>query len=210
MTCVQLYQIQLSKTVEDPPFTKFLGSFANAPGLVKVVWASQHEDDKFVGVAAQWSKYEAYSNWNTPEQTRISNELLQNVSNAPVYSDVVVFPEDAGSALAAPVVELVSWIYPAAKINADAEKTIAEGFYVFANAIMSEAPEAAGRTVGGWGQVPFDHEGTSSKRYTALIGWKSVEAHYACKKTPPFLDNIDHIGKHGHTGLEMAHYAYSQ
>ena len=53
MTCVQLYQIQLSKTVEDPPFTKFLGSFANAPGLVKVVLASQHEDDKFVGVAAR-------------------------------------------------------------------------------------------------------------------------------------------------------------
>lgn len=122
----------------------------------------------------------------------------------------MVFPDDAGPALAAPVVELVSWIYPSGRVDAETQNKIAKGFSVFANAIMSEAPEAAGESIGGWGQVEFDHDGTLSRRYTALIGWKSVEAHYACKETPPFQKNIHNIMEHNHTGIEMVHYAYSQ
>lgn len=157
-----------------------------------------------------WANHERYATWATPEQKKAITQLLDNLSSGPIYEDIVVFPGNAGPALAAPVVELVSWIYPSKKVDSDTKTQIAKGFSVFANAIVSEAPEAAGGTIGGWGQIDFEHEGILSKRYTALIGWKSVEAHYACKETPPFQKNIHNIMEHNHTGLEMVHYAYSQ
>jgi hypothetical protein len=103
----------------------------------------------------------------------------------------------------------VSWIHLSSKIDAGREKKVADGFSKFAKAITADASEAEGGLVGGWGQVEFDHGGIQPRRYTALIGWKSVEAHYACKKTAPFLENIHYFMENDDSGVEMVHYKYS-
>jgi hypothetical protein len=94
------------------------------------------------------------------------------------YDDVVNFPADAGPSLSAPVVELVSWIHYTSNIDKDLENKCLDGSAKFAKAISSESPESAGGLVAGWGQVEFKHDGMASRRFTALIGWKSVNAHY--------------------------------
>ena len=81
-------------------------------------------------------------------------------------------------------------------------------FKQFQKAISSEAPESDGGLVAGWGQVEFEHGGVTSRRFTCLIGWKSVEAHYACKLTAPFTENIHWLMENGHVGVEMVHYAF--
>jgi hypothetical protein len=126
-----------------------------------------------------------------------------------MYEDVVIFPEDAGPTIKANVVELVSWIHPVSKIDTAREEKVADGFAIFQKAISSDAPESDGGLVGGWGQIEFKHDGVASRRFTSLIGWKSVDAHYDCKKTQPFLDNIHHLIGNDHSGVEMVHFAYS-
>lgn len=71
-----------------------------------------------------------------------------------------------------------------------------------------ESPESAGGLVAGWGQVEFKHDGVASRRFTALIGWKSVNAHYKCKATAPFKDNIHWLMDNNDSGVEMVHYPY--
>jgi hypothetical protein len=95
------------------------------------------------------------------------------------------------------------------KIDAERANKVADGLEHFQKAISSEAPEADGGLVARWGQVSFDHEGVKSRRFTSLIGWKSVDAHYKGKETRPFLDNIHRLMENDDSGVEMVHYAYS-
>ena len=127
----------------------------------------------------------------------------------PLYAGVVIFSNDAGPTLGAPVVELLSWIFPSSEITPELTSKVTHDFDVIAKTV-SESPEAAGGFVSGWGQIEFDCGRVKSRRWTCLIGWKSVEAHYACKETTPYQDNIHHVMNHGHTGLEMVHFAYSR
>jgi hypothetical protein len=135
--------------------------------------------------------------------------LIESVASGKVYDEVVVFPENADAALGAPAVELVSWIYPVSKLTEEHKKKIETGFANF-KAPLSKTPQAAGDLVGGWAQSDFEHDGVPSRRWTLLIGWKSVEDHYACKKTQPFIDNIHWLMENDHVDpVDMVHYAYS-
>jgi hypothetical protein len=78
-----------------------------------------------------------------------------------------------------PTIEIVSWIYPIEKLTEEHKEKIATDFDKF-KAAISSTPEAARGLVAGWSQHYFDHEGVRAWRWTALIGWKSVEDHYAC------------------------------
>jgi hypothetical protein len=111
--------------------------------------------------------------------------------------------------LSAPIDEQVSWIHPVSKIDRERENKVAYGFTQFAAAINGKAPEAAGGLVGGWGQVEFEYEGVKFRRFTAFIGWKSVEEHYKCKETALFMDNVHWLRENGHSGMEMVHYKYA-
>jgi hypothetical protein len=130
---------------------------------------------------------------------------LKVLTSKPIYNDIVLFPEDARPALRAPVNEQVSWIHPVSKIASDCEKKVAYGFSHFAEAI-NKAPEAASSLVNDWCLVEFEHDGVKSRRFTALIGWKSVEEHYRCKETALFMDNVHWLRGNDHSGVEMAHY----
>jgi hypothetical protein len=114
---------------------------------------------------------------------------------------------DAGPSLNAQTVELVSWIYPTEKVDDKFEQKCIYGFDKFSESISS-SKWASGGMISGWSINTFDHDGTQSRRFTGLIGWQSVEAHYECKKTPTFTDHI-HWLENGDTGIEMVHYDYS-
>jgi hypothetical protein len=87
------------------------------------------------------------------------------------------------------------------------EADLYEKFTHFAAGIES-SEHSAGKTTGGWGQILFEHKGQECKRFTALIGWKSVEDHAACKSTPAFRDNIHLLSKNNDIGVEMVHYEF--
>ncbi len=157
-----------------------------------------------------WTSYDDQKTWASSKAGHETKDAITKFADGPVYEDVVVFAEDAGPSIGARVVELVSWIHPTSNIDAEKEKKVASDFTQFQNAIGTEAPESDGGLVAGWGQIKFDHEGVLSRRFTSLIGWKSVQAHYDCKKTAPFLDNIHWLMDNDDAGVEMVHYAYSQ
>lgn len=135
---------------------------------------------------------------------------IKSIATGPLYEDIVLFSEAADDALGANVVELVSRIHPTSQIDKEKMKKVEYGFSKFQQAISSEAPEADGGLVAGWGQVEFDHEGVPSRRFTSFIGWKSVQAHYDCKSTPLFTKNIHWLRENNDTGVEMVHYAFSK
>jgi hypothetical protein len=104
--------------------------------------------------------------------------MLESITAGALYEDVVNCPADAGPSISAPVVVLVSWIHHTSNIDLDLENKRLDAFAKFAKAISSESPESAGGLAAGWGQVEFKHDGVASRHFTALIGWKSVNAHY--------------------------------
>jgi hypothetical protein len=102
----------------------------------------------------------------------------------------------------------VSWIHPTVNVTEEKKKAVYDGFLHFREAV-SPLPEPDGGMVAGWGQMDFEREGVPSLRFTALVGWKSVEAHFGCKKTAVFEANIHHLRGQGARGVEMVHYAFS-
>lgn len=133
------------------------------------------------------------------------------VDTTPRFGDVVVFPADAGPSLSAAIVEQVSFFLPYSEVDAGREKRVADGFAKFAESIMAD-PEADDGMVGGWGRLPAFQEGVSCRRYTTLMGWKSYDAHFACKKTAVYKDNVHHLKKTECSlvaTVDMAHYKYS-
>ncbi|KAI1132563.1 hypothetical protein F5Y10DRAFT_230846 [Nemania abortiva] len=213
MSAVQLFQIPGTGTVKDdsPALRALVDRFRSAAGNTMTLWAPQHEDDKIAGLAAVWTSQDAQKAWGSSES---GQSTLSDIKKLPagllLYEDTVIFSEDPRPALRAKVVELVSWIHPVDQVTAEKKSEIEQGFKKFQVAITQQSPEADGGLVSGWGQDEFDFKGVLSRRFTLLIGWKSVEAHYACKKTKPFTDNIHWLMDYGHSEIEMAHYAYSQ
>ncbi|KAK5442724.1 hypothetical protein LTS15_010931 [Exophiala xenobiotica] len=210
MAAVRLIQLKPTVGVDNEKWLKIISGFRSAEGGTAVVWALQHEDSKIAGIAACFDTYGHQKAWAASDAGHKVEDDISVLACGSIYEDVVLFPEDPLPTIKANVVELVSWIHPVDKIDAEREKKIADGFKHFQKAISSEAPEADGGLVAGWGQVPFDHEGVKSRRFTSLIGWKSVDAHYKCKETRPFLDNIHWLMENDDSGVEMVHYAYSK
>jgi hypothetical protein len=121
----------------------------------------------------------------------------------------VVFPyEDPSMAFNAPVTEVMPWFFPLSMMKPEFTELVPGNFIKFAKRI-AEAPEHVGRAVGGWGKYEVEFNGQRCRSFTGFIGWKSVEAHQACKTTPPFKNHI-HLPRHpGNAGLEMKHFALS-
>jgi hypothetical protein len=151
-----------------------------------------------------------YWDWTNTDDYKTINVLLELLASGHVCDQVIVFSEDASAALEAPTVEIVSWIYPIEKLNEERKEQTATDFGKF-KAAISNTPEAAGGLVAGWSQHYFDHKGVRARRWTALIGWKSVEDHYACKNTKAFLDNIHWLMDNEHLEpVEMVHYNFAK
>lgn len=131
------------------------------------------------------------------------------MSLSPNYtSEVVVLPADAEPSLHAETVEVVTWVYPANQVDAAFEKKAIDGFNKFGESI-SPSKWASGGMVAGWNTKTHTVNGESVRYFTGLIGWKSMEAHYECKKTPTFTDHIHHMVL-GDVRVDMCHYNYSQ
>ncbi|KAK3690190.1 hypothetical protein B0T22DRAFT_463142 [Podospora appendiculata] len=209
---VQLLQIPLSGGIQanEPAWTSLIEKLRGANGLVKVLWATQHENSQVAGIAAIWKSLDAHKEWTASSDGIAFQNDLVSIASAPIHADFVVFTGSVDVTLAAHAVELVSWIHPAANLTEAKEKAVEEGFAHFQTAISAEAPQSDGGLVAGWGQVEFEHKGVPSRRFTCLIGWKSVEAHYECKTTPVFTDNIHHLRDPQAIGVEMVHYAFSE
>lgn len=159
-------------------------------------------------ILAVWKSLESQNDWAKSEQGAAVQANMQAMASGPVYHDVVVFTEDVEPTLAAEAVELVSWIHPSSSIDQKKMSDVEQGFKIFQKAISTQAPESDKGLVGGWGQE-FDYNGTPSRRWTALIGWKSVQAHYDCKKTAIFTENIHWLMDYGHSEVEMVHFSYA-
>lgn len=157
-----------------------------------------------------WKSYDAQKDWAASAASTTLMGDIKSIATGPLYEDILLFSEAADGTLSANAVEIVSRIHPTSQIDKDKMEKVEYGFSKFQEAISNEAPQAEGGLVAGWGQVEFDHEGVPSRRFTAFIGWKSVQAHYDCKSTPPFKKNIHWLMENGHTGTEMVHYAFSQ
>ncbi|KAI1111816.1 hypothetical protein F5Y14DRAFT_424135 [Nemania sp. NC0429] len=211
MSTVQLFQLPTADIVKSstPAIQDLVGKFRSATGNTATFWAAQHEDNKIAGLAAVWESRDAQDAWISSEAGQSAMSDIANVSAGPCYQDSVLFSEDPRPAFGAKVVELVSWVYPVDIIAAKKDE-IEQGFRKFQAAITQQAPEADGGLVSGWGQEEFDFKGVPSRRFTLLIGWKSVDAHYSCKTTKPFTENIHWLCDYGHSEIEMVHYAYSQ
>ncbi|KAF2794700.1 hypothetical protein K505DRAFT_360843 [Melanomma pulvis-pyrius CBS 109.77] len=211
MSAAQLIQIPLTTSIsgDTEPWSKLIKLLRAADSNIGTTWSPQEEDSKTAGVAANWTSFEEYQTWTKTNKYKTVTSLIKSVSSGEIYNNVVVFPKNAGPSLGAPTIELVSWIYEVSKLTNEQKKKIEVGFANF-QAPLSKTSEAAGGLVGGWSQNDFNHDGITSGRFTALIGWKSVESHYACKKTKPFLDNIHWLMENDHSEpVEMVHYAYS-
>ncbi|GAW18774.1 hypothetical protein ANO14919_082560 [Xylariales sp. No.14919] len=211
MSTVQFFQITTEGAVngDSPALQTLVNRYRNASDNTMTLWAPQHEDGKVAGIATVWASHDAQKAWESSEAGQSARSDIKKLSTGELYDDTVLFSEDAIPVLKAKVVELVSWIHPADQIAAK-KREIEEGFKKFQTAITQQSPEADGGLVSGWGQGEFDFKGVLSRRFTLLIGWKSVEAHYACKKTKPFTDNIHWLRGYGHSEVVMVHYAYSQ
>jgi hypothetical protein len=152
-----------------------------------------------------WKTSEAYNKFkSSPEYQAVIGKF----GTSGTSEDLLLCSSAAAPTLTAPTVEIVSWIHHSSNITPEFEKVVFEKFEVFNEAITTQSPYAAGGMAAGWGQVEFDLEGVPSRRFTALIGWKSVEAHTTCKGTLPFRDNIHLLSKNGNAAFEMGHYFF--
>lgn len=130
---------------------------------------------------------------------------LEALAAGPIYEDVLTIREHPTHPFDAEVVELVSWFHPVSTIDYAKQVQVGYGFDRFKQAIL-DSPEIDGGLCAGWGEFEFEHKGVTCRRFTALIGWKSVDAHYACKSTPVFIENFHWLMDNNHTGVEMVHY----
>jgi hypothetical protein len=157
-----------------------------------------------------WKSYDAQKKWAASTESTAWMSKIKSIAAGPLYEDIVLFSEVVDAALGANVVELVSWIHPTSQINKEKMDKVEYGFSQVRKSISNQAPEADGDLVAGWGQIEFDHDGVPSRRFTAFIGWKSVKAHNDFKSTPLFPENIHWLMENNHTGVEVAHYAFSK
>ncbi|KUJ13138.1 uncharacterized protein LY89DRAFT_737122 [Mollisia scopiformis] len=199
------FALRDASTVDGSEWKNLISLFKGADGNVSTFWAVQEEDKKVAGIAVSWKSLDNQAAFFKKIEL---SKAIKAVTSKSIYNDMVIFLVDPAPTLSAPAVELVSWIYLVSKIDKEREDKVAYGFLKFADAISSRAPEAAGGLVSGWGQMPFEHEDVESRRFTSFIGWKSVEDHYKCKETPPFLENIHWLMENDDSGIEMVHYKY--
>lgn len=225
MASVLILQVPTESTTE---LTKLIASIRNASGNVATFCTKQHEDTNVMGIAASklcpsstdknysltdcglsdWESREALNSWLSSTDGVSTKQEILKLATGPVYEDIVLFSEDVMPSLGATAVELVSWFHPVTKIDNKKKEQAWHGFEEFRKAIQ-DTPQAEGGLVAGWGEIPLQNDGTLSKRFTLFIGWKSVDAHYECKETPAFLDNIHWLNDNDDDGVEMVHYYWS-
>ncbi|KAJ8132738.1 hypothetical protein O1611_g881 [Lasiodiplodia mahajangana] len=210
MSIVQFLQIPTAEVIGSGSSTVngVAEIFRTASGNTATLWASQHEDNKVAGLAAVWESQDAQRAWTTSQEGQAVESTIKKLSTGPLYDDTVIFSEDPFPVLKANAVELISCIYSVDQYKAR-KGDIEQGFKHFQKGLSEQAPEVDRGLVSGWGQE-FDYEGVPSRRFTLLIGWKSVDAHYVCKSTKAFTDNIHWLVGYGYTKSVMAHYAYGQ
>ncbi|KAI8622849.1 hypothetical protein F5Y19DRAFT_482352 [Xylariaceae sp. FL1651] len=192
MSCVQLLQITLAEDIKPDSSTvkTLIDKFRCATDNVKTVWDAQHEKPNIIGIAAVWKSFESQKVWVDSNEGKAAKSNIQNLSTGPIYDDTVLLSDDSiMPTLGAKIVEIISWIHLTEKVEGKKE-AIEQGFWYFHNAIIGGAPETEGGLVSGWGQAEFDFQGVLSKRFTLLMDWRSVEAHYACAEMKLFKENL--------------------
>ncbi|KAJ5736761.1 uncharacterized protein N7483_001886 [Penicillium malachiteum] len=208
---VQLLQVPLRSprdTSSRPWWTHLITSLQGVDGITKVVWASQHEDEKIQGIVICWDSRSAQKTWaDSVEHTTWMSDI-KSLATGPLCEDIVFLDESVNKVLGAQVVEIVSWIHPTSQIDGEKIRLLEDGFLKFQKAISNETSGVDGGLVAGLGQIEFVHQGVRCHRFTSLIGWKSVQTHYDCKATPAFMENIQWLTDQNERDMEMVHYSF--
>ena len=111
--------------------------------------------------------------------------------------------------LTAPVTECINAFFPASQ----SEEEYTENFSTFC-AKCTKIPnvEATG-ILGGWSVEPQQHEslgeGVEGKMFAAFIGWPTIEAHMAFRKTEEFGSVIGLL-RGGTKGIKVWHVKFTQ
>ncbi|KAJ5723086.1 hypothetical protein N7488_001121 [Penicillium malachiteum] len=155
-----------------------------------------------------WASYNAQTTWAASVEYATWMSEIKSLTDGPLHDDILLLPELVDEILTADVVEIVSWVHPTSQIDEEKKSLLEDGFLKFQEAIDNEDSGVHTGLVGGWGQTEFVDEGVRCRRFTSLIGWESVQAHYDCKLTPPFVENIQWLMDKNERRLEMAHYAF--
>ncbi|KAJ5611611.1 hypothetical protein N7528_008716 [Penicillium herquei] len=211
MQCIQLLQVPLQNPL-DSPYRLYdwgypIRDLRRIPGITNVVWGSQHEDKKTQGLVICWASYTAQKTWAASVEYATWISEIKSLANGPLYEDILLLPELVNEILEADVVEIVSWVHPTSQME-EKKEMLEDGFLKFQEAIDNEDSGVHTGLVAGWGQIEFVDEGVCCRRFTSFIGWESVQAHYDCKLTPPFVENIKWLMNKDERHHEMVHYVF--
>ncbi|KAM7197245.1 hypothetical protein V8F33_005673 [Rhypophila sp. PSN 637] len=204
MPILQLLQIPLESapSTEQQPWRELASKLASASDILTTLWAPQHENNKIGGIAATWKSLSAQKAWSESAQGKEFKADIEHLGTTTFSEDIIMLAEDPAPTFTSQVVEVVWWIHPVDGLD-DAKPLAA--FKEFQKIFRSETD---GGLVAGWGEKEFDYQGVKTRRFYCLIGWKSVDAHLACKQTPVFAENIHFLRDHGHIGVQMVHYPF--
>ncbi|KAM7200086.1 hypothetical protein V8F20_005507 [Naviculisporaceae sp. PSN 640] len=212
MPFIQLLQIPLEATpsLDQQRWRDLVAKLASADGVVATHWAPQHENNKIGGIVATWKSLDAQKAWSESgagQEFSADLKLLSttNDDSTTFTEDIIDLREDPTPALTAHVVEVVWWDHELEQIGEAREAKAYEAFVTLQNGVGSQTE---GGSVAGWGQKEFEHQGKPTRRFYCLIGWSSVEAHMACKKTEAFAESIVPLRNQGHVAVGMAHYPF--
>ncbi|KAJ5709960.1 hypothetical protein N7493_009552 [Penicillium malachiteum] len=220
MYYVQLLQVPLHGSLDRlsrlNEWRSLIWDLRDVDGITNVVWGSQHEDKKTQALVISnreamklgWASYNAQTIWAASVEYATWMSKIKSLANGPPYEDVLLLPEPVDEILTADVVEIVSWVHPTSQIDEEKKSLLERGFLKFQEAIDNLDSGVHAGLVGGWGQIEFVDEGVHCRRFTSFIGWESVQAHYDCKLTPPFVENIQWLMDKNERRLEMVHYVF--
>jgi len=175
-----------------------LSTVLDQEGAQRCYWGREVENPDMLRLFVDWGSLDAHKKFIASEPYKpFVDKLLSMLDGSPTLYHASMTPPPPSGALSdtsSPATELITIYFPASYSSSD-KSTFESGFKKLVACIEDNSPDYTGFT-GGWvieeRPLPKDPS-TMAKVYTGAIGWKSVEAHMAFRKTQVFKDNVHHL-----------------
>ncbi|KAJ4365539.1 hypothetical protein N0V83_008158 [Neocucurbitaria cava] len=189
-----------------------LATLAKQPGLKTLFWGRQIENKDVLMMVIDWDSVDAHKTFmaSPSYQPFLSTLDTHILSSAPTLFHIS-FPSTPSplTPLSAPVTECINAYFPPSQ----SEDEYDTSFNTFRSKCGEIPNVEADGLVGGWAEEKATHEklgeGVEGKLFAAFVGWPSVEAHMAFRKSEEFGKIIGYL-RTGVKGLNVFHVAFKQ
>ncbi|OAL54853.1 hypothetical protein IQ07DRAFT_278701 [Pyrenochaeta sp. DS3sAY3a] len=188
-----------------------LKTIASQKGYQKLYWGVKVEDKETAVLVVVWDSLESHNAFSSSPAYQPFLENIKPILAGPAHIFHARFPAEYAepNPLTAPVTECINAYFSASHSEAEYTANFAQ--------FRSEGEkipdiEAVGMT-GAFSIEAHEHEnlgeGEQGKLFAAFVGWPSVEAHLAFRKTEEFAKIIGLL-RGGAKGLKVWHVAFRE